>query len=192
MDLQVGEKTITHSAGTSAGRALEGFRKVRASHPDLVSQLEIRASQLPMWTQSFCAGALRPKQLNTPAQSGKGTASAQCLLSLPDSDFAKQFKSLVRSKLVSLRQEHQALKTAQKEAWKVGPLEIVRSVVHAQWQMSEKNCEDQWVLAAAVRNGILAYTPNTQTGKLAIVTEQHWAKQAGFQMGSHLSGSETG
>ncbi|CAJ1388657.1 unnamed protein product, partial [Effrenium voratum] len=90
----------------------------------------------------------------------------------------------VRSKLVSLRQEHQALKTAQKEAWKVGPLEIVRSVVHAQWQMSEKNCEDQWVLAAAVRNGILAYTPNTQTGKLAIVTEQHWAKKAGFQMGS--------
>ena len=63
-------------------------------------------------------------------------------------------------------------------------------MVHAQWHMSEKNCEDQWVLAAAVRNGILAYTPNTQTGKLAIVTEQHWAKQAGFQMG--LSGSETG
>ena len=206
---QVGEKTITHSAGTSAGRALEGFRKVRASHPDLVSQLEImsqpasnvdsvilcwcieaQAAQYPcsVWQRDcfssvFAESATKSMAL---AQQISCLVAAKCTskLQITDSDFAKQFKSLVRSKLVSLRQEHQALKTAQKEAWKVGPLEIVRSVVHAQWQMSEKNCEDQWVLAAAVRNGILAYTPNTQTGKLAIVTEQHWAKQAGFQMGS--------
>ena len=38
---KVGSKTILRGAGTSAGRILEAYRKVRKSHPELVEHLEI-------------------------------------------------------------------------------------------------------------------------------------------------------
>ena len=42
--------------------------------------------------------------------------------------------------------------------------------------MAEKNHEDEWVLRAAVRNGILAYRPNLQSGKLEQLPRQPWAE----------------
>ena len=37
----MGDTVITHTQGHSVGRILEAYRKLRASHPDLMSQLEI-------------------------------------------------------------------------------------------------------------------------------------------------------
>ena len=37
----VGSKVITHLAGTSAGRALEAYRKLRAAEPELVAEVDI-------------------------------------------------------------------------------------------------------------------------------------------------------
>ena len=38
---KIGAKEIAHSQGASVGRILEAYRKVRASHPELVAQLDI-------------------------------------------------------------------------------------------------------------------------------------------------------
>ena len=38
---RIGSKEVVHTKGASAGRALEAYRKVRKSHPELVAQLDI-------------------------------------------------------------------------------------------------------------------------------------------------------
>ena len=60
----------------------------------------------------------------------------------------------------------------------------MQAVVSAQQAMSEKNAEDQWVLRAAVRNGILAWRPNLQKGCLEEVCAQPWAAEMKLSMGS--------
>ena len=67
-------------------------------------------------------------------------------------------------KLIELRAEWQKQRKDEHSVWKVGPLEIVTAVVHAQELMSEKNLNDNWVLRAAVRNGILVYRPDPASG----------------------------
>lgn len=111
--------------------------------------------------------------------------AAKCtsMLQITDSDFSKQFKSLVRKELKELRLEFQQ-RTKGNSVFKVGALEIVQAVVAAQSHMATKNEQDQWVLRAAVRNGILVYRPNPQTGILERMLEQKWAKQMGLSMGT--------
>ncbi|CAE7513749.1 unnamed protein product [Symbiodinium natans] len=106
--------------------------------------------------------------------------AAKCTskLQITDSDFAKEFKGAVRHKLSSLRTEFQEQQkfSGKSEVWRVGALEIVTSVVWAEEQLRQKNEEHSWVVRAAVRNGLLAYRPNPQTGRLEVVSEQPWAK----------------
>ncbi|CAJ1378353.1 unnamed protein product [Effrenium voratum] len=115
--------------------------------------------------------------------------AAKCTskLQITDSDFSKQFKSLVKGKLQQLRHDFQQ-KYQQDAAWKVGSLEILESVVFAHEEMSKKNLEDEWVLKAAIRNGILGYIPSG--GKLQKVTECSWAQAEGFQMGTKIIPSD--
>ena len=101
-----------------------------------------------------------------------------------DSDFAKQFKALVRKKLLALRHDFQHAQKNTSSVFKVGALEIVTSVAWAQQEMTAKNWQDQWVLRAAVRNGLLAWRPNPETGRLEEVCSQPWAKELGLSMGS--------
>eukprot|EP00438_Fugacium_kawagutii_P005359 Skav207096 [mRNA] locus=scaffold2123:25752:29784:+ [translate_table: standard] len=97
-------------------------------------------------------------------------------LQITDTDFAKQFKALVRNKLQELRSEWQAQPKESFSVWKVGALQIVTAVVYAQEYMSEKNLKDSWVLKAAVRNGLLAYRPCPETGKLEQLLSQPWTQ----------------
>ena len=181
---KIGAKEIVHSQGASVGRILEAYRKVRASHPELVAQLDItsqpaanvdsvilswciekQATEHPcsLWQRDcfssvFSESATRVMAL---AQQVSCLVAAKCTskLQITDSDFAKQFKSLVRKKLIELRHDfqHKPQAPGQDAVFRVGALEIVQAVVSAQQAMSEKNAEDQWVLRAAVRNGILAW-----------------------------------
>ena len=122
------------------------------------------------------------------AQQVSCLVAAKCTskLQITDSDFAKQFKSLVRKKLIELRHDfqHQPQPLGKDAVFRVGALEIVQAVVSAQQAMSEKNAEDQWVLRAAVRNGILAWRPNLQKGCLEEVCAQPWAAEMKLSMGS--------
>ena len=74
--------------------------------------------------------------------------AAKCTskLQITDSDFAKQFKALVRKKLLALRRDFQHAQKNTSSMFKVGALEIVTSVAGAQQEMTAKNRQDQWVL----------------------------------------------
>ena len=205
---KVGSKTILRGAGTSAGRILEAYRKVRKSHPELVEHLEIMSqpaanvdSVILGWVleaqakehvcslwQRDCFSAVfsdSSTQKMALAQQISCLVAAKCtsMLQITDSDFSKQFKSLVRKELKELRLEFQQ-RTKGLSVFKVGALEIVQAVVAAQSQMATKNEQDQWVLRAAVRNGILVWRPNPQTGTLERMLEQKWAKKMGLSMGT--------
>ncbi|CAE7826855.1 unnamed protein product, partial [Symbiodinium sp. CCMP2592] len=205
---KVGSKTILRGQGTSAGRILESYRKVRQSHPELVEHLEImsqpaanvdsvilgwvleaqaREHACSLW-QRDCFSAVfsdSSVQKMALAQQIGCCVAAKCtsFLQITDSDFSKQFKAFVRKELKDLRTEFQK-QTKGNSVFKVGALEIIKAVVAAQAQMSTKNENDQWVLRAAVRNGILAYRPNPQTGKLEQLLSQKWAKEMNLGMGT--------
>ena len=108
-------------------------------------------------------------------------------LQITDTDFSKQCKAIVRMKLIELRAQWQKQRKEEHSVWKVGPLEIleiVTAVVHAQELMSEKNLNDNWVLRAAVRNGILVYRPDPASGRLVELLSQSWAKEMGLEVGT--------
>ena len=89
---------------------------------------------------------------------------------------------MVRTKLIELRAQWEKQRKEEHSVWKVGPLEIVTAVVHAQDLMSEKNFNDNWVLRAAVRNGILVYRPDPASGRLVELLSQSWAKKMGLEV----------
>ena len=78
------------------------------------------------------------------AQQVSCLVAAKCTskLQITDSDFAKQFKALVRKKLLALRHDFQHAQKNTSSVFKVGALEIVTSVAWAQ-EMTAKNWQDQ-------------------------------------------------
>ena len=208
----IGAKTFSRKAGTSVGRVLEPYRRLRAKHPEMFSKIEIMAqpaatvdSVILSWTiaeqaQQFpCSLWMRDCFSSVFSESATQSMALanqlSCLvaekctsrLQITDTDFSKQFKALVRAKLSELRTAwHQAMRSgAEPESlWRVGPYEIVASVVHAQEAMAAKNAEDAWVLRSAVRNGILAYRPNPASQKLEPLLDQDWARAMGLGFGT--------
>ena len=206
---RMGSKSVTHFEGQPVGRALEAYRKVRASHPELVSELEImsqpasnvdsvilswsveaQASEYPcsVWQRDCFSSVFSDSAVQSMAlaQQISCLVAAKCTSKqqITASDFAKQFKALVRQKLTALRTEFQQAQKGVSSVWRVGALEIVKSVVWAQQKMAEKNAEDSWVLRAAVRNGLLVWRPDPSSGKLEKLTTQKWAEGLELQMGS--------
>ena len=206
---RLGSKEVVRTKGASAGRALEAYRKVRKSHPELVAQLDImsqpasnvdsvilswviegQASEHPcsMWQRDCFSSVFADSAVQSmaAAQQVSCLVAAKCTskLQITDSDFAKQFKALVRKKLLALRHDFQHAQKNTSSVFKVGALEIVTSVPWAQQEMTAKNWQHQWVLRAAVRNGLLAWRPNPETGRLEEVCSQPWAKELGLSMGS--------
>ena len=135
----VGDTVITHTQGHSVGRILEAYRKLRASHPDLMSQLEIMsqpASNVDSVILAWCIEAQAEQWQrdcfssvfsDTAAQSMYVANQLSCLvaekctskLQLTDTDFSKQFKAQFRQKLGELRSQWQELRKDSDELWKV-------------------------------------------------------------------------
>ena len=206
---QVADKVITHTQGEKVGRILAAYRKLRASDPHLFTSVEVMSqpaanvdSVILSWSIESQAEAFPCSVWQRDCFSSvfgeaaeKGMFLAQqisCLVAekctskiqITDTDFSKQFKALVRQKLQQLRSEWKDRPKGDSDTWIVGAKEILTSVVHAQNFMSEKNLSDNWVLKAAVRNGILAYRPNPGTGKLEELLSQPWAQKAELAFGS--------
>ena len=80
---KIGAKEFLHAQGASVGRILEAYRKVRASHPELVAQLDIMSQPAANVDSVILSWCIDHKRLSTPAASGRGTASAQSFLRLP-------------------------------------------------------------------------------------------------------------
>ena len=208
---KIGDKVITRTQGSSAGRVMLPYRRLRQSHPELMSKVEImqqpaanvdsvilswsiqaQAAQYPasIWMRDCFSSVFSDSATESMALANQLSClvAEKCTskLQITDTDFAKQFKALVRHKLIDLRAQWQTQRKVEHSVWKVGPLEIVTAVVAAQEAMAEKNLKDEWVLRAAVRNGILVYRPDPASGRLVELLSQSWAKEIGripFQNG---------
>ena len=64
----------------------------------------------------------------------------------------------------------------------VGFYDIIRGVVAAADELRNQNHQNSWVLAATIRNGILAFLPDPSKGIWVPVADQEWASQ--FKAGS--------
>ena len=156
---KIGAKEIVHSH-----KILEAYRKVRASHPELVAQLDImsqpaanvdsvilswciekQATEHPcsLWQRDcfssvFSESATKAMAL---AQQVSCLVAAKCIskLQITDSDFAKQFKSLVRKKLIELRHDfqHKPQALGQDAVFRVGALQIVQAPSKTYYHLTE-------------------------------------------------------
>ena len=206
---KVGDAVIARTQGTSAGRVLLPYRKLRASNPELMSNIELmqqpaahvdsvilswsieaQAQQYPasLWQRDCFSSVFSDTATEAMALANQVSClvAEKCTskLQITDTDFAKQFKAIVRMKLIELRAQWQKQRKEEHSVWKVGPLEIVTAVVHAQEVMSDKNLSDNWVLRAAVRNGIVVYRPDPASGRLVELLSQSWAKEMGLEVGT--------
>ena len=206
---KVGDKVIVRQQGSSVGRILEPYRKLRESHPELVAEVEImsqpasnvdsvilswkieaQAQQFPcsVWMRDCFSSVFSDSAAEAMSLGNQLSClvAQKCtsMLQITDTDFSKQFKSLVRKRLTEMRSEWQEKPKDTHSVWKVGAFEIVSAVVFAQKFMQEKNLSDQWVLRAAVRNALLVYRPNLSTGKLVQLLSQPWAKEMDLSCGS--------
>ena len=206
---KIGEKVISRTQGSSAGRIMLPYRRLRQNHPELMSKIDImqqpaanvdsvvlswsiqaQAAQYPasMWMRDCFSSVFSDSATESMALANQLSClvAEKCTskLQITDTDFAKQFKALVRQKLIDLRAQWQSQRKEEHSVWKVGPLEIVTAVVAAQEAMAQKNLQDEWVLRAAVRNGILVYRPDPASGRLVELLSQSWAKEMGLEVGT--------
>ena len=137
---QVGDKTVVRKQGTSVGRILEPYRKLRKSDPELMSKLEVmsqpasnvdsviltwsiqaQAEQYPcsMWMRDCFSSVFTDSAAEAMALANQLSClvAEKCTskLQITDTDFSKQFKALVRSKLTEMRSEPLSL-----EGWPKG------------------------------------------------------------------------
>ena len=206
---KIGDKVITRTQGSSAGRVMLPYRRLRQNHPELMSKVDImqqpaanvdsvilswsiqaQAAQYPasIWMRDCFSSMFSDSATESMALANQLSClvAEKCTskLQITDTDFAKPFKALVRHKLIDLRAQWQTQRKVEHSVWKVGPLEIVTAVVAAQEAMADKNLKDEWVLRAAVRNGILVYRPDPASGRLVELLSQSWAKEMGLEVGT--------
>ena len=186
-----------HIAGEKCGRALEGWRKIRASHPHLFRHFTVMsqpscnmdsicmawniqdsAHEMPVslyqrdaYGAAFSDSTTKMRYLSHQAQStiqAKMTSAMQ----LTDTDFSHQFKAAVKS---HIDEKVEAMQRDSTELPKISNLDIAFAVDAAMQQMVEANEEKAWVLAGLRRNGFLAVRPDA-TGKMRWCGEEDWAK----------------
>ena len=194
----------THKKGSSVGRTLEPWRKLRKSHPELLrhffvysqpssntdgvimswvirdmsSRLGMRLHQRDMFGAAFVDEVRNMQFLGHEVAANimsKMTASMQ----LTDTDFAHEFKSQVKHKVDECMREGMAKQRVDEAApsdhYKMSIKDVATAIDSAMEHMVQKNEKDQWVLAGLRRNGFLLFRPN-EKGQLIYQTKQDWCK----------------
>ena len=195
-------------AGQSAGKLMISWRKARSANPALFQKLSVMTqpsanvdSIIFAWaTKELSAQfgvCIHQRDCFSAAWSEVAQQSlylAQSLqsfispgmtasLQLTDTDFSRSFKNLCKAEMTSLRSEgqKQLLASGSREPWRASVLNFASVVVSAQNTLSERNLANSWVLGGLRRNGILAYQPDWQSGKLVCVYDENLTR---FDMGS--------
>ena len=207
VEYQVGDKITKHQKGSKC-RVLQWAVKMRKDHPDLISKIDIMTQpssncdaiilswvvqqQINREPASLfirdCFSASFADEVRTvqylgnqvPAEIlGKLTQRIQ----VTDTDYARSFKSRFRHQLDGYRKDHRdSSKGKAGKLYQVGYYDIIRGVVAAEDELRNQNHQDSWVLAATIRNGILAYLPDPSKGIMVPIADQEWASQ--FKAGS--------
>jgi hypothetical protein len=105
---------------------------------------------------------------------GKMTAALQ----ITDTDFAYPLKAYAKSAKEELKQQLKAAaaKAGLKPILKCGAFEILSIIKKSVDQLEVRCRKDNLVLAAGRRNGMLAYRPDFEAGRLVKPDEQPWCK----------------
>eukprot|EP00434_Breviolum_minutum_P035266 symbB.v1.2.031211.t1/scaffold3598.1/size53462/1 len=199
---QVGDKITTHKKGSKC-RVLQWAVKMRKDHPDLISKIDIM-TQPASNCDSIILSWIVQQQINREPASlfirdcfsasfAEEVRSVQFLgnqvpaeilgkltqrLQVTDTDYARSFKSRFRHQLDEYRRDHR--NSSQGKAGKryqVGYYDIIRGVVAAEDELRNQNHQNSWVLAATIRNGLLAHLPVPSKGIMVTIADQEWASE---------------
>ena len=107
---------------------------------------------------------------------------------LTDTTAARPFKLMLHKHQIDLRQELRAKHAAEgsEVSFKCGHYELLRLVSRSADDLSAfMDGQEQRAIRDSVSNGLLAYRPNLETGKLEKTVDQDWAKALGLKVGNH-------
>ena len=198
---QIGDRFIVRLKGGKVGRVMLPWRILRKKHPEMFEKVDVytqpsgyvdaiiqtwmvedQSERHPgsVWQRDGfqAAFAKEPRQAMWLSQSLPATISPKmtATLQVTDTDFSRAFKASARRKSEEL--QHAEKKAASREnrsaSAKMGPFEIMTITLAAQEGMEQKNLENNWVLAAFRRNGMLSWRPNLSTGRLERADLQEW------------------
>ena len=109
------------------------------------------------------------------------------VLQLTDTDFAHRLKAFSKHEKAQLRQELQAAsaKAGVPCSLKCGPFELLKVISASLKRLEQVTLEENLVLAAARRNGMLAWRPSVSQGMLVDAGKQAWCKDVPASCASH-------
>jgi hypothetical protein len=209
----VGGKEKVHFAGKSVGNVMQAWRALRQERPELLEGISVTQqpaavvdSVITTWSIMEMA-AKYPCMLWQRDLSGGGGFSSQAkqamkiagqvptwiagkmtpVLQITDTDFAFLMKSYAEEVKRDVRVQLEAVAAqANKEvSLRCGALEIMQIIAGSLKKLKEKTMQKNVVLAAARRNGILAYRPDMKTGKLVDCSGQPWCEDLPQRGDSH-------
>ncbi len=204
VSFKVGEKITEHKEGSKCS-GLQWAVKMRKDHPELMGKIDIM-QQLSLNCDAIILSWIIQQQINRePAsliirncfsaafadevksvQFLGNQASSEILgkltqrIQATDRDYAGSSKSRPRKQLDQFRRDHRNKGLG--KLYHVGFYDIIRGVVAAADELRNQNHQNSWVLAATIRNGILAFLPDPSKGIWVPVADQEWASQ--FKAGS--------
>ena len=197
----IGDNQVKHEAGKVC-RVMKPSVKLRNEFPGLFEKISImtqsasncdgvltkwiameQAMQEPAgiaikdsFAANFAAETAQAEQIcNIASAHILGHMAAQ--LQVTDTDFARAFKHKFKHVLDEMRRGYKKEKGIEK-GFSIGYEQIIRAAVSSQDYMEALNEKNNWVVEAAIRNGLVAYRCSP-SGKLKKITDEEWACKMG-------------
>ena len=200
-EFMIGDNKVQHEAGKVC-RVMKPFVKLRNEFPALFEKISImtqpasncdgvlmkwiameQAMQEPAgiaikdsFAANFAAETAQAEHIcNIASAHILGHMTAQ--LQVTDTDFARAFKHKFKHELDKMRVDYKKEKGTEK-GFSIGYEQIIRAAVSSQDYMEAMNEENNWVVEAAIRNGLVAYRCSP-SGELKQITDEDWACKMG-------------
>ena len=201
----VNGKEVKHLKGASAGNTMQAWRRLRDSRPDLFRNVQVMQQPAAVIDSVLMKWVLEDQGKRYPCSlwqrdlSGGGgfsLQSQQCMqligqvptwiagkmtsvLQLTDTDFAFRMKAFAKESKEILLDEMKAKarKAGCAVTLKAGPYELLRIVQECLCKMEAITKKEDLVLAAARRNGLLAWRPDLNSGRLEPAEGQPWCSK---------------
>ena len=200
-EFMIGDQVVQHEAGKVC-KVMKPFVKLRNEFPGLFEKISImtqpasncdgvlmkwiameQAMQEPAgiaikdsFAANFVAETAQAEHMcNIASAHILGHMTAQ--LQVTDTDFARAFKHKFKHVLDDLRRDYKKEKGNEK-GFSIGYEQIIRAAISSQDYMEELNEKNNWVVEAAIRNGLVAYRCSP-SGELKKITDEEWACKMG-------------
>ncbi len=206
-------KEVRHCQGRPVGNRMKSWRDLRLQCPELFEGITVMQQPAAVVDSILMAwileeqGKLYPCSLWQRDLSGGGgysTASRQrmqvigqvpawiaakmtSVMQLTDTDFAYRLKAFAAHEkdLLKLEMKAAAAKAEVEATFRCGAYEILRIVKNSLQRLEQVTVRENLVLAAARRNGMLAWRPDLTAGKLVCPDAQPWCRDLPPSCRSH-------